>query len=203
MSSNATPVGTRERKRRETHNRIAETGLRLFLENGYDATTLDAIAAAAGISRRTFFYYFQSKEEVLLAYGGGGFGEALGPALREQPADKTPMAAAHACFLLLADRFETEESIVADRLLRSTESLRLRKEQSFLRLEPALLAAMIEHWPEAEQTRLRVDSMIAIGTLRLAIEHWRAVDGKASLAQCINHFFKLLDERFVSVSISK
>ena len=48
--------GLRERKRRETLHRIAEQGLKLFLSNGYEATTLDAIAKAAGISRRTFFY---------------------------------------------------------------------------------------------------------------------------------------------------
>src|SRR5579871_1135366 len=142
MTDGTPSSGTRERKRRETHRRIAETGLRLFLENGYDATTLDAIAIATGISRRTFFYYFQSKEDVLLAYEGGGFGEALGPALREQPTGQSPIAAAHACFLLLADRYEREDSILADRLLRSTESLRSKKELSFLRLEQTLLEAM-------------------------------------------------------------
>ncbi len=59
--------GLRERKRRETLRRIAEEGLKLFLTNGYEATTLDEIAEAAGISRRTFFYYLKSKEEILLA----------------------------------------------------------------------------------------------------------------------------------------
>lgn len=49
------PDGLRARKRQETLERIAETGLRLFSQNGYEATTLDAIAEAAGISRRTFF----------------------------------------------------------------------------------------------------------------------------------------------------
>ena len=65
------PEGLRERKRRQTLQRIAEVGLSLFLRKGYEATTLDEIAAAAGISRRTFFYYFKSKDEVLLAYLGG------------------------------------------------------------------------------------------------------------------------------------
>ncbi len=69
--------GLRERKRRETLHRIAEQGLKLFLSNGYEATTLDAIAEAAGISRRTFFYYFKSKEEILLAWQDGGFTETL------------------------------------------------------------------------------------------------------------------------------
>ena len=65
-ASEPTP-GLRERKRRETSERIIEKGLKLFVKNGYEATTLDAIAEAAGISRRTFFYYFKSKEELSIA----------------------------------------------------------------------------------------------------------------------------------------
>ena len=57
--------GLRERKRRETLQRIAEVGLKLFSEHGYEATTLEAIAEAAGIPPRTFFYYFKTKDEVL------------------------------------------------------------------------------------------------------------------------------------------
>jgi AcrR family transcriptional regulator len=60
-SAPAKKNGLRARKRRETRQRIAETGLKLFVRKGYDATTLEAIAAAAGISARTFFYYFKTK----------------------------------------------------------------------------------------------------------------------------------------------
>ncbi len=41
------PEGLRERKRRETSERIIKKGLKLFVKNGYEATTLDAIAEAA------------------------------------------------------------------------------------------------------------------------------------------------------------
>ncbi len=46
----------RERKRKQTAQRIAETGVRMFVEKGFEETTLDAIAEAAGIARRTFFH---------------------------------------------------------------------------------------------------------------------------------------------------
>lgn len=43
---------------------LSHVALRLFHEHGFEATTIDAIAAAAGISRRTFFRYFESKNDV-------------------------------------------------------------------------------------------------------------------------------------------
>ncbi|MGE6036642.1 TetR family transcriptional regulator, partial [Klebsiella pneumoniae] len=63
----APPTGVRERKRRETLRRITDAGVRLFIEKGFDGTTVDEVAAAAGISRRTFFHYFDSKDDILLS----------------------------------------------------------------------------------------------------------------------------------------
>jgi mycofactocin system transcriptional regulator len=48
-----------------THAQLALVALELFLEHGFDATSVDDIAAAAGVSRRTFFRYFPTKAAVL------------------------------------------------------------------------------------------------------------------------------------------
>ena len=64
--------------------------MRLFTDRGFDATTVDDIATAAGIGRRTFFRYFGSKNDIVW----GRFEEELGR-LREgldaAPADR-PLA---------------------------------------------------------------------------------------------------------------
>lgn len=54
-----------DRNRRRARREIAETAARLFGERGYDAVSVEEIAAAAGISRRTFFRYFAAKDDVL------------------------------------------------------------------------------------------------------------------------------------------
>ncbi|HXM08764.1 MAG TPA: TetR/AcrR family transcriptional regulator [Terriglobales bacterium] len=93
--------GHRERKKREILQRIAETGLKLFIDKAYEGTTLEAIAAAAGIARRTFFYCFKSKDEILMATMGGGMVEAHRPALLEQSKDQAPLDAVRNSLLLL------------------------------------------------------------------------------------------------------
>src|ERR1700753_2558868 len=113
VNSENIPTDLRERKRQLTLERIAEAGLKLFVQHGYEATTLDAIAAASGISRRTFFYYLKSKEEVLLAHEGGRFAQALRPTFLSQSPKQSPMSAARKTFLDLASTYETRESIVA------------------------------------------------------------------------------------------
>ena len=55
-----------ERNKLQTRLSLVRAAVRLFREGGYEATTVDAIAAAAGCSRRTFFRYFGTKEDVLL-----------------------------------------------------------------------------------------------------------------------------------------
>ena len=52
-----------------TRARIREAANALFLRDGVEATTVEAIAAAAGVSKPTFYLYFQRKEDLLLEYG--------------------------------------------------------------------------------------------------------------------------------------
>lgn len=51
--------------RRKVRSALAVAALDLFAEQGFEATTVDQIADAAGVGRRTFFRYFRAKEDVV------------------------------------------------------------------------------------------------------------------------------------------
>ena len=54
-----------ERRHQETRARIADIAVSLFLEHGFDETTMDDVADEAGVSRRTVYRHFLSKDELV------------------------------------------------------------------------------------------------------------------------------------------
>ena len=187
--------GLRERKKRETMQRIADTGLKLFVKNGYEGTTLDEIAAEAGIARRTFFYYFKSKEAILLAYmDGGGFAKALRATLLRQSTDQTPLAAVCNALMELLSSQQTEAAHVVDGLLQSNEALRARMQASYLETEQTVFETLCEMWPEASPASLRIAVMISVGAMRVAKEAWRRDGRERPLAGYLRESFGTLEE---------
>ena len=67
LDSPAGPVSEPTARRGDTRGRIIDVALRLFNEQGYDATTVAAIAERACLTKATFFRHFPDKREVLFA----------------------------------------------------------------------------------------------------------------------------------------
>ncbi|GHE07037.1 hypothetical protein GCM10011381_01520 [Klenkia taihuensis] len=100
---------------------------RLFGEHGYEDTTVDAIATAAGMSRRSFFRYFSSKEELVL----GKYelvGEQLQDALQARPDDEPLWDALQAMFAAISGKAVPDASAqtvhAIERVVEESPSLR-------------------------------------------------------------------------------
>ncbi|MDH2415751.1 TetR family transcriptional regulator [Nocardioides sp. CER19] len=103
----------------------------LFSEHGFEATTVDRIAGASGMSRRTFFRYFASKDDLVLSRMVESGAELLA-VLDARPADERPWTALRAAF-----------QVIVDKQLGQPD--RSRRLQLMLRDEPAVRAT-VEEW---------------------------------------------------------
>jgi AcrR family transcriptional regulator len=101
-SSQARPDGLRERKKARTRASLREHALRLFREQGYQATTVEQIAAAAEVSPSTFFRYFPTKEDLVLQ---DDMDTRLMAAFEQQPPGLGPIAAVRAAVRQTLDSY--------------------------------------------------------------------------------------------------
>ncbi|MBA8824597.1 AcrR family transcriptional regulator [Saccharopolyspora lacisalsi] len=115
--------GRRQRKAARTRAGIEEAALRLFTEQGFDATTVEQIADAADIAPRTFFRYFPSKDAVLFGDLTGEL-EQMRLTLRKRSTQEHPMRSLTAAMLDAAERMEAdrEQHLLRAELLQSLEN---------------------------------------------------------------------------------
>jgi AcrR family transcriptional regulator len=85
-------TGLRERKKAETREALRAAAIRLFLEHGPAAVTVNDICEAAGVSARTFFNYFESKEAALFAWDQR-LSDELASRLAARPSHEPPLTA--------------------------------------------------------------------------------------------------------------
>jgi len=101
-------VTLRQLKKERTRQLIADTALRLFIERGYDQTTIDEIATTAEVGTRTLYRYYPTKEDLLVKSARPGL-RGLVECLRERPddeplAESLYMTLARFCVVIGAER---------------------------------------------------------------------------------------------------
>ena len=166
--------GLRERKRQQTRERLTQVAMALFLERGFEATTLDDIASAADISRRSFFHYFASKEDVVFAWHEESTA-ALIAAVAARPANESMLAAAENAISAMVRQLEPGEAIAMARLKRDNPALQARDQVKYEKLERALAEALGKRaGHKTEKLQARLVAMIATGAMRIGGELWAA-----------------------------
>jgi len=97
ISRPAVPEPLQARRRRLVQEEIEAVALRLFLERGFEAVSIDDISAAVGMSARTFFRYYATKDEIVRRFQSG-LREALLEAFQARPASESALQALRAAF---------------------------------------------------------------------------------------------------------
>ncbi len=181
MAQKATPI--REQTRAVVRSLLAQTALELFVSKGYDDTTVEEVASAAGVSRRTLFNYFRNKEDLALS-SLSEQGDLIAEQLADRPADEDPWASLRAAFQVLEEIAVTrEQRLEMVTLLFGNESLRAGHAEKQARWQD-LLAPLIEpRLPASDHRHLeaRAITAAAISCLQAANEEWAHLDGQAEV----------------------
>lgn len=178
-ASTDAPQGLRERKRQQTRERLTRAAMTLFLERGFEATTLDDIAAAADISRRSFFHYFVSKEDVVFAWHEESMA-ALVAAVAARPAGESMLTAAENAIVEMVRQLEPGEAMAIAKLKHDNPALQARDQVKYEKLERALADALIKRVGhrsadhKSEKLQARLVAMVATGAMRIGGELWAA-----------------------------
>jgi AcrR family transcriptional regulator len=150
--------------------------MRLFFERGFEATTLDEIAAAADVSRRSLFHYFASKEEIVFSTKAD-FPGLLADAVARRPVDEPLLDMVENALLDLAANYLSSQARDLARLIHDTPALSAGDQAKYEKVERALAKALADRKGLAEtDIACRVTAAAAIGILKLSTEAWLASD---------------------------
>ena len=192
-----------QRRARGLRNRQAliNSAIELFTTQGYDATTIEQISAAAGVAPRTFFHHFATKDDILF----DGYAERLQEATRRFRASRsnslwnalaeTSSAVAEA----IAD--QPEIFVVRARMYHSVPALRatmLRINEDWI----DQLTAEVARWLDSDMgtdLRSRLTATLINGANRAAIDVWVAGDGQGDLSELMAESVELVRPSIVAI----
>jgi AcrR family transcriptional regulator len=163
--------------------RLEQAALELYLERGYDQTTVAEIAARAGLTERTFFRHFADKREVL--FKGDLLAKAMTDAVDETPEATSPLdtigIALESVSEFFADRREHARKrqivIAANPALQERELIKLAG------LGTALASALRDRGVAPATASLVAETGVAV--FKVAFEHWLDDDTDRTLADHI------------------
>jgi AcrR family transcriptional regulator len=188
--------GLRERRKKLTAAELEAAALRLFGERGFDAVTVDDIAAEADVSRRTFFRYFASKEDVLLADHLVQLAR-LRQAMAARPPDETILTALRNAILSMTGDFEDRKEMVIlrGRIMRETPSLQARSLVHQRAWEEAMQAMVADRLGVDPTVDLRpgVVAATALAAMRVAFTNWLTTGATDDLIAMTTEALDLLD----------
>jgi AcrR family transcriptional regulator len=163
-------MGLREINAARTRQLIVDGALELFVERGYDATTMEDIAGHVGIGISTLYRYFPSKD--LLATAPIGEPGLMATELLARPEDETPeQALAHALIRLMENAGENpRQAEDFQRLVEGTPRLGLRVIEWLVEAHQQLAEAL------AVRRGLPVDDLSSAASAWLAVFVLQRVD---------------------------
>jgi AcrR family transcriptional regulator len=172
----STSVNLQARKQEFVRDAIWTAAIDLFAEKGFEETTIDDIAAAAGTSRRTFFRHFESKRD-LMAQPVVSYGASLTKTIESCPRTASPAALFRHVVLEVAQR------TVSDSRMRKVMEIAARYPAA-REAQQSRVAEVQDHLAEAfarrckDEVAAHVLAGLTLSALSLAYRVWFSQSNK-------------------------
>lgn len=180
-------MSLRQRKRARTRAALVAAALDLFERQGFEATTIDEIAASADVSPRTYFRYFATKEEVAL---GDDLQHELIALIAARPVDEPMLESVRHVIrdgLALLSVQDREALLARLRIVYRTPSLRARRWE--FQLEMGRIAGAIvgeRRGLPPDDLGSRVTAAAAFTAIEVAMDTWQQHDGREDLGAVLD-----------------
>lgn len=184
-------AGLRERKKERVRSEIQREALRLFTEHGFEQTTVEQIADAAGVSPATFYRYFTSKEDSVVT---DGFDPIFIQSLLERPADEPLIDSVRSVMTdVLAKYLERDRDLLIARmkLTKATPVLQVAffaEQERSLELFSALIARHLRRPSDDMDVRIACGALT--GAMHEAFALWfarGATGGEQRIREILEH----------------
>lgn len=174
----------RERQYEFARKSIFDAAFELFKTKGFEETTVDDIARAAGTSRRTYFRYFKTKEDVILSYIVDLARLAI-TFLSNCPADEKPIVSLRYAIQAAVEEVMNTSLETLEKLVRKTPSLRAAWLLHLDVVQEQFSDVIKQRYPNLDNTDAQILTRMLISFADMAIASWIS-DVKLDLASYID-----------------
>lgn len=178
---------------------LVAAAFQLFLERGYEQTTVDDIVALAGVGRRSFFRYFPSKEDVVFPDHEGCLAEMTAFLGDSGPTDEPVARVCDAARLVLRMYAENPTfSVQRHRLTRKVPGLRTYELSMVWRYERAMAEYLRGRFEGRRDGTLRADVIAAavVAAHNNGLRSWLRSDGRSDATAEVDHALAHVEEVF-------
>ncbi|MFE0700269.1 TetR family transcriptional regulator [Streptomyces sp. NPDC058872] len=198
-------AGTRAAAQRlKMRRELASAAMELFATKGYEATTVDEIAATAGVARRTFFRHFRSKEEAIFPDHDDTLVRAEA-VLNAAPPHEHPLDTVCRGIKEVMKMYAGSPAVSVERyrLTREVPTLREREIASVARYERLFTRYLLGHFDERDHHDGNDDPLLAevaasavVTAHNHVLRRWLRAGGQGDVEAQLDHAFAIVRETF-------
>lgn len=195
-------LSLRDAHKQRTAALLRQTALRMFLADGYDATTAEAIAENVGASVRTFFRYFATKDEVVFK-GQGLWAQAAVASYLQQPESLSRIDAICESLVEAAEGMDRKSVIAYGKIVENSHVLRGKAAELIATSTDEVANAVAKKQGLDEpDAATRLFTQVVFATYQAAVKDWRDEKFRGPLGDAIREKFRLFHTLFAGTGFA-